>query len=57
MDSYNKKDRERLDGYRKKDNPKIKTDERKAIRDQWIQESDAVHGAAMRSYKVIGLTL
>jgi hypothetical protein len=51
VDSYNKKDQELLDGYRKKDNPKIKTDERKAMRDQWIQESDAVHGAAMRSYK------
>ena len=37
--------------YRKKDNPKLKTDERKAMRDQWIQESDAVHDSAMRSYK------
>jgi hypothetical protein len=51
VDSYNKKDRELMVEYRKKDNPKLKTDERKAMRDQWIQESDAVHDSAMRSYK------
>jgi hypothetical protein len=51
VDSYNKKDRELMDAYGKKDNPKIKIDERKAMRDQWLKESDAVHDAAMRSYK------
>jgi hypothetical protein len=26
-------------------------EERKAMRDQWLKESDAVHDAVMRSYK------
>jgi hypothetical protein len=51
VDSYNKKDRELMAEYRKKDKPKTKQDERNAMRDQWIQESDAVHDSAVRSYK------
>jgi hypothetical protein len=51
VDAYNKKDRELLDEYGKKDNPKRRIDERKAMRDQWLKASDAVHDAAMRSYK------
>ena len=51
VDAYNTKDRELRAAYDKKDKPKIKPEERKAMRDQWIQASDAVHDAAMRSYK------
>ena len=51
VDSYNTKDRELRAEYDKKDKPEIRIDERKAMRDQWLKESDAVHDAAMRSYK------
>jgi hypothetical protein len=51
VDSYNKKDKELIAEYGKKDKSGIRTDERKAMRDQWIKESDAAHDAAMRSYK------
>lgn len=51
VDSYNKKDRELLAAYGKKDKPKLSTEARKAMRDQWLQASDAVHEAALRSYK------
>jgi len=51
VDSYNKKNRELMAEFNKQDKPKIKPEEKKAIRDQWLQESDAVHDAAMRSYK------
>ena len=50
-DSYNTKDRELRAAYDKKDKPEIRIDERKAMRDQWLKESDAVHDAAMHSYK------
>ena len=51
VNSYNTKDRELRAEYAKKDKPKLSVEERKAMRDQWLQESDAVHDAAMRSYK------
>jgi uncharacterized NAD(P)/FAD-binding protein YdhS len=51
VDSYNKKDRTLMAEYDKKDKPEIRIDERKAMREQWIKESDAVHDSAMRSYK------
>ena len=51
VDSYNKKDRELMGEYDKKNKPEVRTDERKAIRDQWLKESDSVHDSAMRSYK------
>jgi hypothetical protein len=51
VDSYNKKDRDVMAEYDKKNKPEIRTDERKAMRDQWLKESDAVHDSAMRSYK------
>ena len=51
VDSYNTKDRELRAEYDKKDKPEIKTEERKAMRDQWLKESDAVHDSVMRSYK------
>jgi hypothetical protein len=50
-DSYNKKDRELLAEYDKENKPEIGIDERKAMRDQWLKESDAVHDSTMRSYK------
>ena len=34
VDSYNKKDRELMAEYDKKNKPEVRTDERKAIRDQ-----------------------
>jgi uncharacterized NAD(P)/FAD-binding protein YdhS len=51
VDSYNKKDRELMAEYDKKNKPEIRIDERKAMREQWLKESDAVHDSAMRSYK------
>ena len=50
-DSYNKKDRELMAEYDKKNKPEIRTDERTAMRDQWLKESDAVHDSLMRTYK------
>ena len=51
VDSYNKKDRALMAEYDKNNKPEIRIDERKAMRDQWLKESDAVHDSAMRSYK------
>jgi hypothetical protein len=51
VDSYNKKDRELMAEYGKKDQPKLRPDERQGLREQWLKESDAIHDAAMRSYK------
>jgi hypothetical protein len=51
VDSYNKKDRELKAEYDKQDKPKSSIDARKAMRDQWLKESDAVHDSAIRSYK------
>src|SRR5437899_9588051 len=51
VDSYNKKDRELMAEYDKKDKPEIRTDERKAMRAQWLRESDGIHDSAMRSYR------
>jgi len=51
VDSYNKKNRELMAEYDKKDKPEIRIDERKTMREQWLKESDAVHDSAMRSYK------
>src|SRR5215467_10900217 len=50
-DSYNKKDRALMAEYDKKDKPEIRIDERKAMREQWLKESDTVHDSAMRSYR------
>ena len=51
VDSYNKKDRELMAEYDKKNQPEIRTDERKAMREQWLKESDALHDSSMRSYR------
>ena len=51
VDSYNKKDRASMAEYDKKDRPEIRIDERKAMRDQWLKESDALHDSSMRSYR------
>jgi hypothetical protein len=51
VDSYNKKDRELIAEYDNKNKPEIRIDERKAMREQWLKESDAVHDSAMLSYK------
>jgi hypothetical protein len=51
VDSYNKKDRGLLTEYDKKNKPEIRIDERKAMREQWLKESDAVHDSTMRSYR------
>src|SRR5215813_5506564 len=37
--------------YDKKDKPEIRIDERKAMREQWLKESDVVHDSAMRYYR------
>src|SRR5262245_44228829 len=51
VDSYNKKDRALRAEYDKKDQPEIRIDERKAMREQWLKESDTVHDSAMRYYR------
>src|SRR5215510_15535903 len=51
VDSYNKKDRELMAEYDKKNRPEIRTDDRKAIREQWLKESDALHDSSMRIYR------
>src|SRR5262249_15633676 len=51
VDSYKKKDRALMADYDKKNKPEIRIDERKAMREQWLKESDTVHDSAMRSYK------
>src|SRR5215471_18355022 len=51
VDSYNKKDRELMGEYDKKNTPEIRIDERKAMREQWLKESDTVHDSAMRYYR------
>src|SRR5262249_13674040 len=51
VESYNRKNRELMTEYDKKDKPEMTTDERRAVRNQWLKESDAVHDSAMRSYK------
>src|SRR5215813_8896383 len=51
VDSYNKKDRALMAEYDKKDKPEIRIDERKAMREQWLKESDTVHESAMRYYR------
>ena len=50
-DSYKKKDRELMAEYDKKNKPEIRIDERKAMREQWLKESDALHDSSMRSYR------
>ena len=37
--------------YDKKNRPEYRTDERKAMREQWMRQSDSVHDATMRRYK------
>ena len=51
VDSYNKKDSALRAEYDKKDKPEIRIDERKAMREQWLKESDTVHDSAMRYYR------
>lgn len=51
VDSYNKKDRELMAEYDKKNKPEIRIDERQAMREQWLRESDAVHDSSMRTYR------
>jgi uncharacterized NAD(P)/FAD-binding protein YdhS len=51
VDSYNKKDRALMAEYDKKTTPEIRTDERKAMRQQWLKESDTIHDSAMRTYR------
>jgi hypothetical protein len=49
--SYNKKDRELMTDYDKKNRPEIRIDERKAMRQQWLRDSDSVHDSFLRQYK------
>ena len=51
VDSYNKKERELMAEYDKKDKPEIRLDERKAMREQWLRDSDAVHDSSIRYYR------
>lgn len=49
--SYNKKDRQLMSDYDEKNKPEIRIDERKAMRQQWLTESDSVHDSFLRQYK------
>jgi len=51
VDSYNKKDRALMAEYDKKNQPEIRIDERKAMREQWLKESDEVHNSFLRNYR------
>jgi hypothetical protein len=51
VDSYNKKDRALMAEYDKNNKPEIRIDERKAMREQWLKESDAVHDSSIRYYR------
>jgi hypothetical protein len=51
VDSYNTKDRELMGEYDKKNRPEIRTDDRKAMRQQWLKESDELHDSSMRKYR------
>ena len=51
VDAYNTKGRELRAAYDKKDKPELSREARKAMRDQWLNESDAVHASAMHTYK------
>src|SRR5215510_12988907 len=46
VDSYNKKDRALMAEYDRNNKPEIGIDERKAMRDQWLKESEAVHDSS-----------
>jgi hypothetical protein len=37
--------------YDKKNRPEIRIDERKAMRQQWLRDSDSVHDSFLRQYK------
>ena len=37
--------------YDKKNKPEIRIDERKAMREEWLKESDSVHDSFMRNYR------
>jgi hypothetical protein len=50
-DSYKKKDRELMAEYDKKNKPEIRIDERKAMREQWLKESDAITDSSIRYYR------
>jgi hypothetical protein len=49
--SYNKKDRELMTDYDKRNSPEIRIDERKMMRQQWLKESDGIHDSFVRQYK------
>jgi hypothetical protein len=51
VDAYNTKDRELRAASDQKDRPGLSREERQALREQWLKESDAAHDAAMRAYK------
>ena len=48
--SYQQKDRELMDDYDKKVT-EYRVNERKAMREQWIRQTDAAHDATMRRYR------
>jgi hypothetical protein len=57
VDSYKKKDWELMAEYDEKNKPEIRIDERKAMKEQWLKESDAVHDSACApTKKIIGQT-
>ena len=51
VDSYNKKDRELLAEYDKKNRPEVRIDEWKAAREQWLKESNALSDSSIRTYR------
>ena len=51
VDSYNKKDRELMTEYDRKDRPNTSKGGAQATRQQWLKDSDLAHDSTMRYYK------
>jgi hypothetical protein len=49
--SYDRKDRELLAEYDRKQQPDLTSGAAKAVRQQWLKDTDALHDSTMRKYK------
>jgi uncharacterized NAD(P)/FAD-binding protein YdhS len=49
--THKNEDRELLAVFDKKNRPETRADERKRLKEQWIQQTDAAHNSFMREYK------
>ena len=51
VNSYNKKNRELMTEYDRKDRPNTSKGGEQVLRQQWLKDSDLAHDSTMRSYK------